>query len=197
MSSILIATHNPGKFKEISSQLEPLGYSCTSPADLNIHEDVEETEDRFEANALLKARFYFNRAKIPTIADDSGILVSALKDELGVKTRRWGAGPEASDDVWLRFFLDRMSGETDRKACFVCAIAYVDDNESQVFLGESWGQLTHAPMTTLEPGIPLSSVFLPENHDRVYSALSLEEKQAISHRGRAVSKLVEHLKLLY
>lgn len=192
---ILIATQNPGKFKEIAEGLAELGANFKSPADLDIHEDFAEGEDSFEANAIGKAKFYFARSKgMMVIADDSGLHVDALEGELGVTTRRWGAGHDASDDEWLAFFLNRMSKESNRSARFVCAIAMISPEEEQVFVGENIGVILDEPMAPIQKGIPLSSVFKPEECDKVYAALTADEKNLVSHRGRALTKLLNHLK---
>ena len=193
---VLIATRNKGKSKEIQELLRDFPATFYSPDDLGITEDCEETATTFEGNALLKAKFYAQslpEKDFLVIADDSGIHVNALADELGVQTRRWGAGAQASDEEWLGFFLKRMEREADRRARFVCAIALLDGEAEQVFLGENEGDLQLEPQTDLEPGIPLSSIFQPLGFDRVYSALSVDEKNQISHRGRALQKLLNHL----
>lgn len=193
--TILIATTNPGKFKEIAEILEPLDRELISLKDMGISHDFEETEDSFEGNALGKARFYSELAGLPTVADDSGIFVEALADELGVKTRRWGAGAEASDEEWLEHFMWRMAQEDNRRACFVAAAAFVDADVVHVELGEVLGLITQEIEAPLKPGIPLSSVFRPDGYDKVYTALLAEgKKHEISHRGQAFEKLLKYLK---
>ncbi len=192
--AILIASHNPGKFKEISQILQPMGVPMLSLLDLGIREEFQENEESFEANALGKARFYAQKTGLPTFADDSGIVVTALQGELGVKTRRWGAGAKASDEEWLGFFLARMEAEEDRSACFVAAAAYCEGNREYVQRGEVWGKLTKELQAPLVAGIPLSSVFIPEGYDKVYTALLMEgKKHEISHRGQAFQKLLNQL----
>ncbi len=193
--TILIASHNPGKFKEIAEILAPLGLEAKSLSDLGIAEEFEENEDSFEANALGKARFYSQLTGLPTFADDSGIVVTALQGELGVKTRRWGAGAKASDEEWLEHFLHRMEPEADRSARFVCAAAYCEGERELVQLGEVCGLLAKELQAPLVAGIPLSSVFIPDGYDKVYTALLKEgKKHEISHRGQAFQKLLQQLK---
>lgn len=195
MEKILIATHNQGKFKEIMESLHDLPFEFVSLNDLQITQDVKEDGETYAENANLKAVFFHKLSKLPTIADDSGIEVTRLKNELGVKTRRWGAGENADDQEWLEFFLKRMETETDRSARFVCHVATKGFGEDDVvFEGESKGNILHRPASHIEPGIPLSSVFLPIGAKKVFSALTKEKKNAISHRGKALSKLKEHLK---
>jgi len=190
---ILIATKNPGKFEEIRSMLEDLPVDFVSLEELGILEDFVEEEGSFEDNALGKARFFSQRTGLPALADDSGIFVEALADELGVKTRRWGAGEQASDEEWLAHFMKRMEAESNRKAEFVCAAAYVNGKEEKVFKGETLGFILEAPAAPLKPGIPLSSVFKPETAEQVYAALSTQEKNRLSHRGKAFTLLKTYL----
>lgn len=194
MQKILIATHNFGKYKELMEVLEELPFKFVSLNDEKIEEDVEETGDSFEANAIIKAEFFSRLTGLPAIADDSGIHVDALDGELGVKTRRWGAGAEATDHEWLEHFLDRMTKEEDRRAEFVACIAYAHPGEQTLtFRGECIGQILDKPQTEIEHGIPLSSVFLPEGKKKVYSAMSKTEKNEISHRGLAIKKCHRYL----
>jgi len=194
MQKILIATHNFGKYKELMEVLEDLPFKFVSLNDEKIEDDVEENGETFEANAIIKAEFFSRLTGLPTIADDSGITVDALNGELGVKTRRWGAGPDANDEDWLKFFLDRMTTEVDRRSEFVSVVAFAHmQNETLTFRGECIGQILDSPKTELERGIPLSSVFLPDGKDKVYSAMSKNEKNEISHRGIAIKKCYQHL----
>lgn len=191
---ILIATHNLGKYKEMMEVLEDLPFHFVSLRDESIEQDVEENGDSFEANAILKAEFFSQLTGLPTIADDSGIHIDALSGELGVKTRRWGAGAKASDEEWLNYFLDRMSKEENRRAEFVSVIAFAHPSaETFIFRGECVGQILDKPQTVIETGIPLSSVFLADGQTKVYSAMDKHEKNSISHRGQAMRKCHDYL----
>ncbi len=194
LNKLLIATHNLGKFSEIKKQLEPLGLELVSLTDLGIDEDMEETGDTFEENALDKARFYYNIAKIPTLADDSGLSVDALDGEPGVKSRRW-PGYEASDEELLQMLLDKLKDvpEGQRTAKFVCVIALYDGKEEIITRGEKGGFITKKQMCPIKKGIPYSSVFVLKDSDKVSSALSIEEKNAVSHRGMALGKLIKKI----
>jgi len=157
---------------------------------VEIHDDPEETGSTFEENAVKKARFYYDRSKIPTIADDSGIIIEALENELGVHTRRWGAGPKASDEEWIEHFLDRMKDEPNKNARFMCNLAYIDqDGALHTFEGRCKGVITESLEAEYLPGLPISACFRPEGFKNVFSALSIDEKNAVSHRGRAVWQL--------
>jgi len=187
INKLLIATHNYGKFKEIESALKDLPLKTYNLNDLKIKDDVLETGQTYEENAIIKAKFFQQIAQMPTLADDSGIEIEALKNELGVKTRRWGAGENASDQEWLDYFLKRMSQEKNKKACFFTTLAFLKDanSKAQIFIGKCHGIITAKIEADYLPGIPLSATFKPKGLDKVYSALSPAEKNKISHRGKA------------
>jgi XTP/dITP diphosphohydrolase len=192
---LLIGTNNPGKIIEISDVLKGLPLEIIHPNHLKIKEAPPETGETFEENALQKARFYFEKTQLPTVADDSGIIVEALKDELGLHTRRWGAGPEASDTEWIAHFLDRMKEEENKRAAFVCVLAYVDPlGATYTFEGRCEGIITPTLEADYLPGLPISACFKPDGHSSVFSALSLEQKNSTSHRGRATQQLANFLK---
>lgn len=199
---LLIATGNEGKFLEIQKFLENIdNLELLSLQDLKISgNDLEETGDTFEENAFQKAEYFFKKTGIPTLADDSGIQIDALKGELGVKTRRWGAGENASDQEWMDFFLNRMKNEKNRNARFFCSIClYFSTNNYHIFSGKSEGQVVQKSSVPLQKGIPLSSYFVPEGKNEVFSFLTKDEKSEISHRGRAmkqVEKFLSHLNSL-
>lgn len=191
---ILIATRNLGKYKELMEVLHDLPFKFVSLNDEKIEGDVEETGETYEANAILKAEYFGRKAGLVTIADDSGIHIDALAGELGVKTRRWGAGAQATDEKWLDYFMQRMSSEENRKAEFISVVAlYRPGEETLTFRGECKGEILHEPQVDLEPGIPLSAVFLANGQEKVFSAMEKEAKNAISHRGAAVKKCYEWL----
>jgi XTP/dITP diphosphohydrolase len=190
---ILIATGNAGKFKEMMEVLSALPHEFVSLKDLGLENDVEETGSTYEENAFLKADYFFRHTGLPTIAEDSGLEVSALKGELGVKTRRWGAGEEASDQEWLEYFLERMQSEKDRSAKFLCCAVFVDSHAREIFQGESRGVLSEKPLCPIPHGIPVSALFIPEGKDTVFACMSQHEKNSVSHRGTAMKKLKEFL----
>lgn len=221
---LLIATTNLGKFKEIFEILGKLDVSngghfrVISLRDLCDSDESFGTEDRsfqmsdfygliengetFSENAIKKAKFYHEKTGLLTVSEDSGITVSALDGELGVKTRRWGAGENATDEGWIEFFMKRMSSEKNRDAKFVCSACVCgkkDDGEEfcEVFDGETSGKITEKLEVPILKGLPLSSCFLPDGFEKVYAALSPEEKNAISHRGKAISKIYKMLSLNY
>ncbi|MDO8469089.1 MAG: non-canonical purine NTP pyrophosphatase [Candidatus Peribacter sp.] len=187
---LLLGTNNPGKVIEISEVLQGLPLKVLTPAHVGLTEVPPETGKTFEANAREKAHFYFERTQLPTVADDSGIMVEALKDELGIHTRRWGAGPDATDSEWIAHFLERMRDEENKRAAFVCVLAYVDQlGATYTFEGRCEGIITPTLEADYLPGLPISACFKPEGHSRVFSALTIEQKNSTSHRGRAAVQL--------
>lgn len=178
----------------MSDALESLQVSIVSPESLHITEKPKETGATYAENAIQKARFYCERGGIPTLADDSGIVVDALQNELGIHTRRWGKGPDATDYEWIQFFLERMRTEENRKARFLCTLAYIDAaGLLHTFEGSCDGMITLELEADYLPGLPISACFKPDGYDRVFSALSTNKKNQISHRGRALNLFKEFL----
>jgi len=196
MRELLIATKNPGKFHEIDQALKGSGYRLLFLGDLDIDDSgFLEDGESFKENSYKKARFYFDKLGMLTLGEDSGIEIEALKGELGVKTRRWGAGEKASDEEWIEYFLQRMEGEQARGAKFICSACLLDGEREEYFGGETRGWITEGLQAPLKRGIPLSSCFLPEGSSTVYAALSEAEKNKLSHRGKALRGVREYLAL--
>jgi XTP/dITP diphosphohydrolase len=182
---------------EIGEVLFGLPLTIVTPDAVGITENPAETGKTFAENALEKAYFYYGRSNLPTLTDDSGIVVEAIKNELGLHTRRWGAGPDASDEEWIQFFINRMKREPNRKARFVCSLAHIDgDGLLHMFEGTCEGTITDDLEAEYLPGLPISACFKPEGFDKVFSALSVEQKNRISHRGKAVQQFSSYLREL-
>ena len=187
---LLLATGNRGKIQEMRGALDGLGLTLLNLADVQVIGEPDESGKTYAENALIKARHAFEQVTLPTIADDSGIHVEALEDELGVRTRRWGAGQNATDEEWITYFLDRMKREPNKRARFVCAIAHINaDGREHTFEGVCDGVITDELEAEYLPGLPLSACFRPNGYDRVFSALTLEQKNSTSHRGRALMSM--------
>ena len=192
---LLLGTSNQGKIEEIATILKDLPIRVHSVADYNIGGEPDENGTTYTQNALIKARYYHKQSGLPCIADDSGIMVDALENELGIHTRRWGAGPHATDEEWIEYFLHRMKQEKNKRAHFTCVIAFVDeDGSEQIFEGNCSGKITETLEAHYLPGLPISACFKPDGYDKVFSALSLVNKNAISHRGKAALHFKEWLK---
>jgi XTP/dITP diphosphohydrolase len=187
----VLATHNPGKLREMGAILETLGIEVVSPADLGITVDVEETGTTFAENAELKARAICAAAGIPAIADDSGLCVDALNGGPGVYSARYG-GEGLDDRGRYMLLLSSMRGQTTRAAHFCCAIACVFPNGDLIGAeGRCDGTIAFAPMGT--EGFGYDPVFFVPDKAKTFAQLSPEEKAEISHRGKALKDFAEKL----
>jgi len=194
---LLLATANPSKVRELTAALADLNCEIRTLTDFPELEMPEETGETFEENAKLKVEFCARETGLPALADDSGILVEALPNELGVRTVRFGAGENASDAEWLAHFLERMSGTKNRRAKFVCVLALARANSpTEFFRGEISGEILEKIDAPILPRIPLSSVFRADGAGKVFAAMSENEKAQFSHRGRAMKKTKQKLQEL-
>ena len=192
----ILATHNPGKLREMSDILSHLGVEVMSPAEVGITVEVEETGTTFAENAMLKAKAICAAAGLPAIADDSGLCVNALNGAPGVYSARYGG--EGLDDVGrYRLLLENLRGQTTRAAHFACAIACAfPDGKTLTAEGRCDGAIAFAPLG--EGGFGYDPVFLVPEKGKTFGQLTAEEKSEISHRGRALrdfsAKLETYLK---
>jgi len=185
---LVLSTRNQHKVRELGALLAPHEV-------LPLPDSVElppETGDTFAENALGKARAAAEQTGMPAIADDSGIEASALAGRPGVRSARY-AGQNATDEDNLNKLLEEVPDEGDRRVTYVCALAYVDGDEEHVFEGRCEGTLAHEPRGT--GGFGYDPAFLPADRDdsRTMAELSVEEKDAISHRGRAARAFLDWL----
>ena len=187
----VLATHNPGKLREMSAILAELGVEVVSPKDLGITVDVEETGDTFAENAMLKAKAICAASGLPAIADDSGLCVDALNGGPGVYSARYG-GEGLDDKGRYQLLLSSMRGQTTRAAHFACAIACAFPNgDTLTAEGRCDGTIAFAPMG--EGGFGYDPVFFVPELKKTFGQLTAEEKSAISHRGRALAIFVGEL----
>jgi len=187
----VLATHNPGKRKEMSAILGKFGIEVVMPADLGIMVDVEETGETFAENAMLKAKAICAATGLPAIADDSGLCVDALNGGPGVYSARYG-GEELDDQGRYRLLLNSMRGAATRNAHFACAVACAfPDGRTLTAEGRCDGTIAFAPMGT--DGFGYDPVFFVPELRKTFAQLTAEEKSAVSHRGRALSDFAEKL----
>ena len=187
----VLATHNPGKLKEMSGILEKFGIEVVMPADLGVVVDVEETGTTFAENAMLKAKAICAASGLPAIADDSGLCVDALNGAPGVYSARYG-GEGLDDPGRYRLLLNNLRGMGTRAAHFACAVACAFPNGDEITAeGRCDGAIAFAPMG--EGGFGYDPVFLVPEKRKTFAQMTAEEKAEISHRGRALEKFVEKL----
>jgi XTP/dITP diphosphohydrolase len=191
---LLLATNNRAKVKEYAKLLQGIPYRIVSLEDVNISEQVEETGASFKENAILKAKRYCEMSGLTTMADDSGLEVDALGGEPGVRSARY-AGEGASDKKRIDFLLKKIVDVPweKRQAQFRCVIAIAYPNgRVQICQGQCSGILTFAPLG--ENGFGYDPIFyLPDLH-KTMAELSMSEKNAISHRGKAAAEARNTLK---
>ena len=193
---LVLASKNKKKLIEMNAILNQLGIEVCSEAEAGVDVDVEETGTTFEENSLLKAKAVMEASGMPAIADDSGLCVTCLNDAPGVYSARYGG--EGLDDAGrYRLLLQNMRGQTDRSAKFVSVITcYFPNGDVITARGECPGTIAFAPMG--EGGFGYDPVFFVPALKKTFSQLSAEEKNAISHRGKALEifrgKLEEYMK---
>lgn len=187
----VLATHNPGKLREMGEILKDFGIEVVSPRDLGITVDVEETGTTFAENALLKAKAICKEANLPAIADDSGLCVDALNGAPGVYSARYG-GEGLDDKGRYMLLLSSLRGAPTRAAHFACAVACAFPNgDTLTAEGRCDGSIAYAPLG--EGGFGYDPVFLLPGTGKTFGQLTQEEKSAVSHRGRALREFSEKL----
>lgn len=192
---IIFATHNQGKVKEVRDILKDLDIEILSADEAGISEDVIEDGNTFEENALKKARFVNKKTKEWAMAEDSGICVKALGGAPGIYSARW-AGENAPGEEWVRFLLEKMKDipEGQRDAWFETSAILIDpDGKYWSFVGKVEGKITMEPRGVAHPRLPYDSVFIPDGYDKTFSEISDQEKNKLSHRGRAFRQLKDFI----
>lgn len=196
---MLLATRSAGKLRELRALFAEKGIAVWSLDEAGIRETSDEDRledaDTFEANALAKARYFHRLSGLPTVADDSGLAVDALGGAPGVHSKRWsGRGDlrgRALDDANNALLLARLQGAASRRARYVCAAAYCGDGREVVEVGEVHGEVTDTPRGT--GGFGYDPWFRSDELGATFGEVTLEAKARVSHRARAVSKLVERI----
>ncbi|MDQ0351185.1 XTP/dITP diphosphohydrolase [Alkalibacillus filiformis] len=194
MKTIYVATTNKGKIKEFEQILSGLSIKIESLQDHVANmEDVEETGETFEENAVLKAETYATRHNLPVIADDSGLEINALNGEPGVYSARY-AGEEKSDDANIEKVLAKLDEKKadDRSAAFVCVMAYAEPGEEALTTkGKCHGTITNERQGS--EGFGYDPIFKPTGYSQTLSELGPSVKNEISHRRMALNDMVNVL----
>lgn len=186
-ATLVVASHNPGKVREIAELLEPFGVVVRSAGELKLPEPVESGAS-FAANAELKARSAA-QVGLPALADDSGLVVSALGGEPGVHSARW-AGAEKDFGKAMQRIEDALKNKTDRRAHFACVLALAwPDGHVESFGGVVRGKLVWPPRG--DKGFGYDPMFVPEGHDVTFGEMEPEAKHKISHRANAFRKMFD------
>jgi XTP/dITP diphosphohydrolase len=194
---ILIATSNPGKKREIlgffGKKLSHNFMALSGIPESEKWSEPEENASSFEGNAQIKAKHFGTLSHLPTIGEDSGLILSAFPEKFGLRTKR---EIQAEDDMeWLVKFLELLEGQEDRRVTFYSAITFFDPQKNTAFsvLGQSSGTIALFPQAPLKKGIPVSSVFIPDGAGIVLAAMEKSEKDRISHRAQSAKKIWKYL----
>jgi XTP/dITP diphosphohydrolase len=185
---LLIATHNAGKLAELKALLSPFIADIKSAGELGLPEPLEDGGS-FKANSLIKARAACQASGWPTLADDSGLCITALKGQPGVDTANWTKrGLDGLTELYTA-----MGDTTDRSATCVCVLALVfPDGREELFEGKVGGDIVWPPRGP--NGFGYDGFFRPASEARTYGEMDRDEKSALSHRGKALGLLLEYLR---
>ncbi len=189
LPKIVFATNNAHKLEEARA-LAGDSFEILSLAEIGCHDDIPETADTLEGNALIKARWVKDRYGYDCFADDTGLMVDALDGAPGVYSARY-AGPECDAVGNMRLLLRNLEGVADRHARFVTVIALILGERTEIFTGSVEGDIATEPHGT--NGFGYDPVFIARESGLPFAEMSAEAKNAISHRGRAMRGLIEFL----
>ena len=194
MKEIILATNNQNKVKEMKRKLAEFGIEVLSQSEAGVNIDVEETGTTFKENAEIKASAIFDMLHKPVIADDSGLCVDYLDGAPGIYSHRF-AGEGATDLDRINKLLEILKDVPDEKrtARFKCCVCFIDENGKKHFFEDTAeGVIGHEPIGT--NGFGFDPVFYFEGGERTFAQFTPEEKNAVSHRGKAVAKFVEYIR---
>lgn len=188
-NKLVFATNNPHKLKEVSDILKEK-VDIINLNDIQCHEDIPETADTLEGNALLKAKYIYNNYHLNCFADDTGLEIEALNNEPGVYSARY-AGNNKNPEANMMKVLEQLKNKTNRKARFRTVIALIMDGKKYQFEGIINGKITENKQGNA--GFGYDPIFMPEGYEHTFAELGEEIKNNISHRAIAIKKLCDFL----
>lgn len=189
MHELVFATNNRHKLEEVAAKVSDR-IKLLSLEDIGCHDEIAETGDTFNANASLKSRYIYEKYNLNCFGDDSGLEIVALNNEPGVYSARY-AGTHGDHDANMTKVLQRMYSETDRRARFRTVISLIWNGAEHFFEGVVEGTIRQERSGTA--GFGYDPIFQPDGYDITFAEMSIVEKNAISHRGKAVEQLVAFL----
>ncbi len=190
MMKIVFATNNAHKLNELR-QIAGNKLQVLSLNDIDCHDDIPETGNTLQENALQKAQYIYEKYGMDCFADDTGLEVDCLGGAPGVHSARYAPGEGHDAEANTRLLLENMRRSADRSARFRTVIALILDGKEYFFEGKVEGVITEAPEG--EGGFGYDPVFMPEGWDRTFAQATPQQKNAVSHRGRAVAALMQFL----
>jgi len=189
MRKLVFATNNAHKLAEVRAILEPL-FTIVSLADLDCNEDIPETADTLEGNALMKAQYIHEKFGLDCFADDTGLEIEALNGEPGVYSARYAGDAHCAHDNMCKV-LEKLGDNPNRNGAFRTVITLIHGEKVTYFEGKIEGSIATQPRG--ESGFGYDPIFVPKGYLVSFAQLSAEEKNQISHRALAVKKLVNYL----
>jgi XTP/dITP diphosphohydrolase len=189
---LIFATQNQNKVNELKL-LMPDSIDLLSLRDINCDDDIPETALNLKGNASQKSTYVVNKFKVNCFADDTGLEIEALNNAPGVYSARY-AGEQKNSNDNMDLVLENLKHKTNRKARFRTVISLVIDGKEQLFEGEAKGEIITQKCGV--DGFGYDPIFKPEGYDITFAEMSIIDKNKISHRGKAVRKLVEYLATL-
>jgi XTP/dITP diphosphohydrolase len=186
---LIFATNNANKLKEVNSLLSS-SITLKSLTDIGFNEDIPETENTLEGNALLKARYIAQKFNCNCFADDTGLEIVALNGEPGVYSARYAGEHKNSEDN-IQKVLEKLKGKDNRQAQFRTVIALILDDKEYLFEGIVKGKITEEKRGT--DGFGYDPIFIPDGFDKTFAEMTLSEKNQVSHRAIALNKMAEFL----
>ncbi len=188
---LIFATHNKNKLSEVKA-LMPENIVLLGLSDINFHDDIAETETTIEGNASLKSRAIYEATDVNCFSDDSGLLVDSLNGEPGVHSARY-AGEQKNDEDNMQKLLSLLKGHKNRSAHFKTVMSLIVNGKEFLFEGKIYGTITNEKKGN--NGFGYDPIFIPDGFTKTFAEMTKEEKSSISHRGIALKKLIEFLKL--
>lgn len=189
-NELVFATNNQHKIEEVAAKVGD-SFKLLSLDDINCHDDIAETGETFVANASIKSQFIYNKYGLNCFGDDSGLEIDALNNEPGVYSARY-AGTHGNHDANMTKVLEKLGDIGNRQARFRTVISLMWEGEEHIFDGTVEG--TIRTERSGSKGFGYDPIFQPDGYAITFAEMSMEEKNSISHRGRAVEKMVEFLK---
>ncbi len=189
MKEIVFATNNEHKLSEVASMLGN-SYKVLGLKDIGCDEEIPETADTLEGNALIKAKYVYEKYGKNCFSDDTGLEVEALDNAPGVYSARY-AGVDKDAEANMTKLLSELNGKSNRIAQFRTAVALIIDGEEMLFEGKVEGKIIEEKRGG--KGFGYDPIFIPDGYEKTFAELPSEVKNSISHRGRAVQKLIKYL----
>lgn len=186
---LLVATHNEHKKEEIQ-QILGNGFTVKSLTDYNIHEEIVEDGDSFHANALIKAKYCFEKTGIPSLGDDSGLVVESLDGRPGIFSARYAGDHDFAKNISK--VLSEMEGVENRTAYFITVLCYYDESGPEYFEGRVYGNLLTENKGF--KGFGYDPIFVPDGYGMTFAEMNPEDKNKISHRKQALDLFLDFLK---